>query len=104
MDERENVRREVTRCAEFVREPTEAVRRMQERVGPESKAKAGTVEVPAWKVSWTAWMKEARAEGESRYGLRRVPRDSWRSLWAMGMSPAQAAKAARDSFRERARA
>ena len=47
---------------------------------------------------FAAWMKDARKDAVSRHGLTRVPRDTWRTQFALGKSPAQAAQAVADHY------
>ena len=48
--------------------------------------------------AFAAWMKGAREDAAFRHGLTRVPRDTWRTQFALGKSPAQAAQAVADHY------
>ncbi len=46
----------------------------------------------AMRPGWAKWYSDARAEAEFRFGLRRVPVDTWKTLYAQGDSPQEAAR------------
>jgi hypothetical protein len=50
-------------------------------------------------LKWTRWYADARDEAAFRYGLRGIPKDDYKTEYALGNTPTQAAKNIYDRFR-----